>query len=83
VVSGREIRARVILIVGMLAVGIAVAAFANADRASQPALVLAYDEPTAILLSGSLLLGLGGALRRFLGQADAPLDRCSRPAPQQ
>jgi hypothetical protein len=83
VVSGREIRARVILIVGMLAVGVAVAAFANAERASQPAIVLAYDEPTAILLSGSLLLGLGGALRRFLGQADAPLDRRSRPAPQQ
>jgi hypothetical protein len=66
VVSGREIRARVILIVGMLAVGVAVAAFANAGRASQSAIVLTYDEPTAILLSGSLLLGLGGVLRRFL-----------------
>lgn len=66
VVAGREMKARVILIVGMLAVAVAVAAFASAGRASGAANVLPYDEPTAILLSGSLLLGLGGVLRRFL-----------------
>jgi hypothetical protein len=66
VVSGREMKARVILIVGMLAVAVAVAAFASAGHASGAARVLPYDEPTAILLSGSLLLGLGGALRRLL-----------------
>jgi hypothetical protein len=51
------------LILGMLAIAVAVATFASAGHATS---VLPYDEPTAILLSGSLLLGLGGALRRLL-----------------
>jgi hypothetical protein len=42
----------------------ALGVYANPELATGIAAVIS-NEPTAILLSGSLLLGLGGALRRF------------------
>jgi hypothetical protein len=63
VVTDREMKALLILIVtslGAAALGI----YANPEFATGVATVVS-NEPTAILLSGSLLLGLAGALRRF------------------
>jgi hypothetical protein len=56
-------KALLILIVTSLGAA-ALGVYANPELATGVAAVIS-NEPTVILLSGSLLLGLGGALRRF------------------
>ena len=59
----REMKALLILIVTSLGAA-ALGFYASPELATGVGAVVS-NEPTAILLSGSLLLGLGGALRRF------------------
>jgi hypothetical protein len=63
VATDREMKALLILIVTSLGAA-ALGVFAHAKLATGVVAVVS-NEPTAILLSGSLLLGLGGALRRL------------------
>jgi hypothetical protein len=62
VVTRREITAFVVLLAGLA--GAALASHAQIGLADSLAALVRY-EPTTILLSGSLLLALGGALRRY------------------
>ena len=61
--TDREMKALLILIVISLG-AVALGFYASPELATGVAAVVS-NEPTVILLSGSLLLGLGGALRRF------------------
>jgi len=63
VATDREMKALLILIVTSLGAA-ALGFYANPEFATGVGVVVSH-EPTAILVSGSLLLGLGGALRRF------------------
>lgn len=65
--TGREMKALLILALMVLAAATALA-YGRAELAAGVALVTdgwKAGEPAALLLSGSALLGLGGALKRF------------------
>ena len=61
--TGWDIKGLIILIVGAAA-AVSAMAYAHGGIAAGLGAIVSY-EPTTILLSGSLLIGLGGALRRF------------------
>ena len=67
-VTGWKMKALVVLILVILAAA-SLVAYGRADVAAGMAAVVSHtsqaDEPVALLLSGSALIGLAGALRRF------------------